>query len=88
MNVHVLAVLSVTRTFGDTRGQFPVPRSSGSGQFAGPVESSTLTLRPLGLSHRHLQVGVGTDEVATSDGDSDMNLDYARNMYLHHETVV
>jgi len=36
VNVYVLAILSVTRTLGDTRGQTGVPWINGSAQFADP----------------------------------------------------
>ena len=88
VNVHVVTVFSVTRTLGDTRGQTAVVRSSGSGQFAGPVESISLALGRTGLSHRHIQVGVGTDDMATSDADNERHLVCARHNYLHHESTV
>ena len=65
----VFAVVSVTATGGDTRGE---PSSiDGAAPSTVSVQPSEVTGRPLGLSHRHLEVGRGTREVMTGDCDSE-----------------
>ena len=63
----VLAVVSVTATGCDTSGQ---PSSlDGAAPSAVSVQPSEVTGRPLGLSHRHLEVGRGAREVMSGDCD-------------------
>ena len=65
----VLAVVSVTATGGDTRGE---PFSlDGVAPSTVSVQPSEVTGRPFGLPHRHLEVRRGTRKVMSGDGESE-----------------
>ena len=88
LDSHMFAVLSITDTFRDTRGQTAAARLSVFAQFALPVVSRCLAVWPFGLSNRHDDVGDGTDEVATSDRDGERSLDCFWHTFVDDEAAV
>ena len=88
LNVHVLAVFSVTRTLCHTRGQTAVVGTSGFAQLADEITSIYFALRPRGLSNQHLDVGLGTNDVATCYRDRERHLDCFWDIHLDHESVL
>ena len=80
----MFAVVSVTPTGGDTRGE---PFSlDGVAPSTVSVQPSEVTGRPLGLSHRHLEVGRGTREVISGDCDSERRLHPDRHTSLDDQS--